>query len=938
VTPSRAPLITLLWRAALVWAAYSLCGAVAVACGVPGQQVAPLYVSAGLALAFVQGWGLWMLLPVALGGFTVDAATLAVMHPSSLGTLPWLAAASACGLGAALQAWVAWRWVSGGRPDGFRLDTTREIARFLLLGGLLACTLSAGLSVPALVATGWIPREEGLNAFVSWWAGDAMGVALATPLGLTLVGHPAAAWRTRRLAVGVPLALSVVLLSLGSRAVGQARLAHETELFQRDAQTTLNAVKLRLQGYLDGLQAHHSLFAVGAEVSRISFDRASAPWLQRLQGVRGFAWDERVARADAAEFERRQRADGAAGFRIRPTPGAQPSTGDEQVVLRLVTPPDTEPMLMGMDILSLPATRAAFEQARREDRMVASAPFTLAGPASVKGLHRGMVIYLPVYHGQPYTPQARVQANRGVISLSLWLEEASAAMLSERPAYMGACLIDRSEAQADWLGGTRDCVNASQRSAHVRTELLDVAGRSWELRLWNQTPVPALSTGLNSWVFTLVGVAFCGAWGALLLVLTSHARHLQAARDEAQARRLEAERANRAKSEFMSRMSHELRTPLNAVLGFAQVMEMDRKDPLSASQRDRLSQVQQAGWNLLEMIDDVLDIARLDTGALRLQNQLIPVGQELMTAHRLFEADAHKAKVTLHSPASWPAGWRVMADAARLRQILGHLLSNAIKFNEPGGEVWLEAREDRLGPHLMLRISVRDTGMGLNAEQLAQLFQPFSRVGREHGPTVGRGVGLAISRHLAQLMGGELQAEGMTGQGATFTLSLPLHQDGDTTAASASASGSGQDAAATPNERRAAPAEGTPRRRHVLYVEDNPTNSEVLRAALANRADLQLTVAEDTETGLAVLHDRLRGQQPQLILLDVHLPDASGLEFLKLAKANPDTSGIPVIMVSADALPEQIDAALTAGAACYLTKPVQLPALLAQMDELLGAG
>jgi len=943
VTPSPAPLITLLWRAALVWAVYSLCGGVAVACGVPGQQVAPLYVPAGLALAFVQGWGLWMLLPVALGGFTVDAATLAVMHPSSLGTLPWLGAALACGLGAALQAAVAWRWVSGGRADGFRLDTPREITRFMLLGGLLACTLSAGLSVPALVATGWIPRAEGLNAFLSWWAGDAMGVALATPLGLTLVGRPATAWRTRRLAVGLPLALSVIVLSLGSRAVGQARLAHETELFQRDAQTTASAVTLRLQGYLDGLQSHHSLFAVGAEVSRGSFERASAPWLQRLQGVRGFAWDERVAHADATDFERRQRADGAEGFRIHPSPGAATQGRGELVVLRFVTPPEPHHPLMGMDILGNPVTRAAFEQARREDRMVASAPFDLAGPPSAQGLRRGMVIYLPVYRGQPYTPQARLQANRGAVALSLWLEEASAAMLSQRPGYMGACLIDRSAAQADWLGGTRDCVRASQSSTHVRTDRLDVAGRTWELRLWNQGPVPALNAGLNAWVFTLVGVAFCGAWGALLLVLTSHARHLQAARDEAQARRLEAERANRAKSEFMSRMSHELRTPLNAVLGFAQVMEMDRKDPLSASQRDRLAQVQQAGWNLLEMIDDVLDIARLDTGALRLQNQLIPVGQELMTAHRLFEAEAKRAGVTLHSPAQWPAGWQVMADAARLRQILGHLLSNAIKFNEAGGEVWLDAREDRRGPHPMLQISVRDTGMGLNAEQLAQLFQPFSRVGREHGPTVGRGVGLAISRHLAQLMGGELQAEGMTGQGATFTLSLPLHGAGaDVGSASpppaAPRSGSGSGLATATTERMPSPGDNAASQRHVLYVEDNPTNSAMLRAALADRVDMLLTVAADTETGLAVLHDRLRGQQPHLILLDVHLPDASGLEFLKLAKANPDTAGIPVIMVSADALPEQIDAALTAGAACYLTKPVQLPALLSQMDELLGGG
>jgi len=272
----------------------------------------------------------------------------------------------------------------------------------------------------------------------------------------------------------------------------------------------------------------------------------------------------------------------------------------------------------------------------------------------------------------------------------------------------------------------------------------------------------------------------------------------------------------------------------------------------------------------------------------------------------------------------------VMADASRLRQILGHLLSNAIKFNQPGGQIWLTVSEQGEPGLRVLSIRVRDDGLGLNDEQLSQLFQPFNRVGREHGPTEGRGIGLAISRHLAHLMGGELTALGQAGQGAEFQLNLPLcappvavrEEAAQATSASTT---TGTDGATRPSATR-----------HVLYVEDNATNSEVLRAALADRPGLTLTVAETSEDGLAVVHDRLRGQRPDLILLDVHLPDASGLELLSLLKSNPDTQRIPVIMVSADALPEQIDAALAAGAACYLTKPVQLPTLLSMMDELLA--
>jgi integral membrane sensor domain MASE1 len=168
---------TRLRRALTVWLVYSLLGGLAVACAVPGQQVAPLYVPAGLALAFVDAWGLWMLLPIALGAFTVDATAMWSLHPEQLGRTTWVMGAAACGLGAALQAWAGWRWVTGGRSPGLRLDTPREIGRFLLLAGAVACCINATLAVLGLVLTGWIPASEGLSAAASWWAGDVMGVA-----------------------------------------------------------------------------------------------------------------------------------------------------------------------------------------------------------------------------------------------------------------------------------------------------------------------------------------------------------------------------------------------------------------------------------------------------------------------------------------------------------------------------------------------------------------------------------------------------------------------------------------------------------------------------------------------------------------------------------------------------------------------------------------
>ncbi len=895
----------------IVWLAYVSCGGLAVVCAPPGQQIAPLYLPAGLALAFVDTWGLWMLLPIALGGLTVDGAAMWALHGPSAWP-QWLPVAAVCGAGAALMAGLSWRWVGGGHIHSLQLDTPRAIGRFLLWGAALGCTLNATLSVGALALGGWIPWSAAPQAAAAWWGGDMMGVVLGTPIGLALIGRPRTSWRPRLGPVAAPLAVATLVLGSAAYSIGHARFQHEAERFSHDANAWIDLTQLKLATYADALLAQRSLAAAtlaSAPESGERFAQVASPWLAKLPGARSLLWLER----DHAEGRTAQ--------------GARPEAGEvvnEAARVRWTAPPRDGSSWRGWDALAHPETRQAYERARRDNQVTVSAPLSGASPQARPEL----LLFHAAYRGEPYTPQARLAAHVGTVALAIDLNEMGNALLPGRPDYLGACLID-VQAQAV-LAGPAQCANLSQAAAHHMSRTLDFGGREWRFVLWNQLPVTTETAGLNSWAMISVGVGFVTALGALLLVMTSTAQHLELARDEALSQRQVAERANQAKSEFMSRMSHELRTPLNAVLGFAQVMAMDQREPLSPSQQGRLEQIQQAGWHLLAMIDDVLDIARLDIGALRLQTAPLPIGQELQTAIQLFAPDARKAQLTLHTPTDCPAHWHVMADASRLRQILGHLLSNAIKFNQPGGQIWLTVSEQGEPGHRVLSIRVRDDGLGLNDEQLSQLFQPFNRVGREHGPTEGRGIGLAISRHLAHLMGGELSALGQEGQGAEFQLNLPLCAPPVAVRDEATPP-TGAGATTDPDVAGRHSAS-----RHVLYVEDNATNSEVLRAALADRPGLTLTVAETSEDGLAVVHDRLRGQRPELILLDVHLPDASGLELLSLLKSNPDTQRIPVIMVSADALPEQIDAALAAGAACYLTKPVQLSTLLSMMDELLA--
>jgi PAS domain S-box-containing protein len=383
--------------------------------------------------------------------------------------------------------------------------------------------------------------------------------------------------------------------------------------------------------------------------------------------------------------------------------------------------------------------------------------------------------------------------------------------------------------------------------------------------------------------------------------------------EEAEHAREAAEASNRAKSDFLSRMSHELRTPLNAMLGFAQLLELDQRHPLTDAQRPWVVQIQQAGWHLLEMINDVLDLSRIESGNLRLQTDTLnlPDLVEATLAMVTSDAQARSIVITRELGAGTSA---LLGDATRVKQILTNLLSNAVKYNRDGGRVHVASR---LSTPEIVEIAITDTGLGMTAEQMNDLFQPFNRLGRERSAVhEGTGIGLVISQRLAELMGGALKAKSVAGQGSSFILTLPRAVDPDTVRS-------------TLDPLDTAPAEY--HRRVVHYVEDNETNVEVMRGILAQRPQVQMAVSVTGLDGLAAI----RAHRPDLILLDMHLPDIGGLDLLRHLKNDRDTANIPIVVVSADALSQQITDALEAGAERYLTKPVSVGELLAILDDLL---
>ena len=437
------------------------------------------------------------------------------------------------------------------------------------------------------------------------------------------------------------------------------------------------------------------------------------------------------------------------------------------------------------------------------------------------------------------------------------------------------------------------------QSMTIETTILTVSGERCDLFI---SCAPMLVAG------KLVGVS----------CITRDITERKRAEEEVKRALAAAEKANQAKSDFLSHMSHELRTPLNAILGFAQLLEVGSPPP-TPTQTLRVNQIIKAGWYLLDLINEILDLAVIESGKLTLSQESVPLVDVMAECQAMIESQTQKYGIQINFIPIDPS-WRVHADRTRVKQVLLNLLSNAIKYNREHGTVEVQCRATP--EHI--RISIRDTGEGLSADQVAQLFQAFNRLGQETRGEQGTGIGLVVTKQLVELMGGAIGVGSTVGVGSEFWIELTRYVPPTIDQPKLDDEKNMPEPAGAQSEADAA-------QHTLLYVEDNPANLLLIEQIMESHQKLHMLSARDGNAGIELA----RAQHPDAILMDINLPGISGIEVLKILREDPAMAHIPVIALSADAMPRDIEKGLAAGFFRYLTKPIKVKEFMNALDEAL---
>jgi signal transduction histidine kinase/integral membrane sensor domain MASE1 len=916
---------------------YFILGALGLSLAISPGYSSPIFPAAGLALALSIRFGRHGVMAVFIGSFALnysqsllnargfaDAAVISALIASG--------SALQCTIGAALVR----RFL---KPGWEYLDNEKSIFHLLLVGGVVACLCSATVGVGSMYLLSIIDFDEVFFSWWTWYAGDALGVFLATPLFLLLFQTEDQRDWLRFRSVVFPLGFAVLLAGAvfyaASRWESTAlnnRVAEEGENIQR-------LLESRVTAHQEMLSSLNRLIEVNPEINREQFDQFTKLTLAEQNDVSALSFNPLVFQQNRTEFESLMAAvldDPAFVIRERNTLGDLVPASDAplHVPVIYISPQPENQQAVGYDIYSDPSRKQAIDRSLENLNGTVTAPVQLIQDNQNR---TGVLLMQPIFNREGQNnPDQRVQ---GFAVAVIKVDDMIRIALREKLNDSMALRLKDADAAKDQslFYQTSNWARSKLTNQYAWRNTIAVADRTWQLEmiptvsyLKEHRPVFAWVVGALSMFFAaLLQVMLMAVSGRTELVkrkVREQTRFIQEQKQKLEITSAQANAANLAKSRFLATMSHELRTPMNGILGVAKLIQLESDN---TKQKEQAEIILTSGEMLLTLLNDILDIAKIEAGKIELHAHPFAPQDILTDVKRLYEAQAHHKKIALQVDWHGPVNVVYLGDAGRIRQILINLVSNALKFTQSGHvKVIADALPGAIPRQVELRFEVQDSGIGITQDKLAQLFQPFSQLDdsnkRKHA---GSGLGLSIVKSMTELMGGNVGVESVPGQGSRFWFTVRV--------------GHTKSLGKPDNTTTQIPLSKVQKNLQqftgdVLVVEDDLVNQTVIRAFLGKLG----LKSENAANGALAVQRITSGHRPKLILMDLQMPELDGYDATREIRAFELQQGlnpIPIIALTAAAFPEERARCFEAGMNGFLSKPVSLNELMEEIGKHLLA-